>query len=105
MNMTDVMQQTYLESVVDDLRIGLTGYAVTVGRNQRWYFLQLQEKSRLILQNVMRFSDNCKGDLYDLRASKVKYGEASNVTSALVAILHPIRQTVRLPDCHATRSQ
>jgi hypothetical protein len=35
MNMTDVMQQTYLESVVDDLRIGLTGYAVTVGRNQR----------------------------------------------------------------------
>jgi hypothetical protein len=82
----------------------VTGYAVIFGRNQRWHFLQLQQKTRLILKNVVWFGGNCKGDLYDLRASKVKYGEASNVTSALVAILRPICQSVWLPDCHASRT-
>jgi hypothetical protein len=62
------------------------------------------EKSRLVLQSVMWFDENCKDDLYDLRASKMKYGVASNVTSALVAILHSIRQSVWLPECHASRT-
>lgn len=33
----------------------------------------------------MRLSDICRGDLYDLSVSRMKYSEASNVTYALVA--------------------
>lgn len=69
--------------------------------NYMWHFLQLQQKSRLILQNMMRLADICRGDPYDLRVSSLKYGEAANVTYALVATCAPsVSLSVCLPLRH-----